>query len=234
MLENLERPLGIAVAIRGNIRYPFAKCFGHYAHSAAVPRKFRRDALIATAKLVAFADDRWRALIDMGHEDLVFTCGIFHTDFAEHAMTKVPGEITFSLNIGATSNMIMEDLRHSIAMRAEELAREHVVTFDFGKRVGTPAVELDKSLLAQVEQAGQEVGVTPVRMPTVGHDATMFQRRGIPASVLLVRNANGSHNPQEHMEMADFEIGTKVLAAAVYFMRQKVVPMPKLVNGARP
>jgi hypothetical protein len=38
-----------------------------------------------------------------------------------------------------------------------------------------------------VESAGKEVGVAPYRMPAVGHDAAMFQRRGIPASVLLIR-----------------------------------------------
>jgi len=43
----------------------------------------------------------------------------------------------------------------------------------------------------------------------------MFQRRGIPAAVVLVRNANGSHNPAEHMEMSDFAAGTKVLAAHI-------------------
>ena len=95
LLENLGRPIGIATAIRGNIRYPFAKCIGHYAHSGAMPRRFRRDALIATAKLISFADERWQQLIDCGNDDLVFTCGIFQTDSAEHAMTKVPGEVRF-------------------------------------------------------------------------------------------------------------------------------------------
>ena len=215
LLENLARPLGIATAIRGNIRHPFAKCVGHYAHSGAMPRKFRQDALIATAKLIAFADERWQQLIDAGNDDLVFTCGIFQTDSAEHAMTKVPGRVTFTLNIGGTKNEVMEDLQRSIAARADEIAREYRVTFDFGKRVGTPAVDLDKSLRAAVEKAGTEIGIAPYAMPTVGHDAAMFQRRGIPASVLLIRNAEGSHNPKEHMEMADFEAGAKVLALAI-------------------
>ena len=220
LLENLGRPLGVATAIRGNIRHPFARCHGRYAHSGAVPRRFRRDALIASAKLIAFADERWQQLIDAGNDDLVFTCGIFQTDNAEHTMTKVPGHVTFTLNIGGTKNDIMEELQGSIARRASELAHEHNVEFDFGKRVGTRAVDLDPSLLATVERAGQEVGIAPYRMPTVGHDAAMFQRRGIPASVLLVRNTNGSHNPKEHMEMNDFAAGTKVLASVVYKMCQ--------------
>lgn len=215
LLENMNRPLGLATAIRGNIRYPAARCVGSYAHSGAVPRVFRRDAVIATAKLIAFADARWQQLIGAGNEDLVFTCGIFHTDPAEHTMTKVPGLVTFSLNIGGIKNEIMEDLHKSIFDEAAKLACEHNVEFEFGKRVGTPAVDLDRSVQALVEEAGQETGITPVRMPTVGHDAAMFQRRGIPTSVLLVRNSGGSHNPEEHMDFADFEAGTKVLATAV-------------------
>jgi len=104
LLENLGLAVGIATAIRGNIRYPFAACRGHYAHSGAVPRRFRRDALVASAKLIAFADEHWQELIDCGNDDLEFTCGIFHTDGAEHAMTKVPGLVNFTLNIGGTKN----------------------------------------------------------------------------------------------------------------------------------
>jgi N-carbamoyl-L-amino-acid hydrolase len=215
LLENLGRELGIATAIRGNIRHPFACCRGDYAHSGAMPRRFRRDALIATAKLIAFADERWQQLIEAGNDDLVFTCGIFQTDTAEHAMTKVPGLVTFTLNIGGTKNPVMEELHNSIFKRANELNLKHDVTFDFGKRVGTPAVNLDPALQAAVERAGADIGITPYRMPTVGHDAAMFQRRGIPSSVLLIRNSHGSHNPKEHMEMSDFEAGTKVLATTV-------------------
>jgi len=215
LLESIGRPVGLATAIRGNIRYPFAKCFGRYAHSAAVPRHLRADALMATAKLVAFADDCWRALIDAGNDDLVFTCGIFHTDASEHAMTKIPGEVTFSLNIGATTDEVMDQMHRSIMARAEDLTREHHVKFDFGPRVGTGAVSLNKELLQIIEDAGNEVGIPPYLLPTVGHDAAMFARNGIPSSVILVRNTNSSHNPDEYMEMEDFISALKVLGSAV-------------------
>jgi N-carbamoyl-L-amino-acid hydrolase len=38
---------------------------------------------------------------------------------------------------------------------------------------------------------------------------------GIPAAIILVRNANGSHNPDEHMEMDDFGLSLKLLASSV-------------------
>lgn len=213
-LESVDKPVGVSTAIRGNIRYPFAKCFGEYAHSGATLRQFRRDALTATSKLLAWADNRWKEMISDPKVDLVFTCGIIQTDSAEHSMTKVPGEIRFTPNIGGTQNDVMERFHNEMLKRAAELANEHQVRFDFGSRVGTPATDLDGSVVAVVEKAGLECGIETVRMPTVGHDAALFQRRGIPTSVILLRNANGGHNPKEHMEMTDFEIGTKVMARA--------------------
>jgi beta-ureidopropionase / N-carbamoyl-L-amino-acid hydrolase len=212
LLESTDTPLGIATALRGNIRYPYAKCHGHYAHSAAVPRHLRRDAAIATAKLIAHADERWGALIEAGNDDLVFTCGILHTDAAEHAMTKVPGEVTLSLNIGATSDAAMEALHGAILRRAEELAAEHAVRFDLGARVGTPATRLDANIQRVAAEAAHALGIGARPMPTVGHDASTFARLGVPSAVLLVRNANGSHNPAEAMAIADFMLGVHVLA----------------------
>ncbi len=212
LLLSTDTPLGIATALRGNIRYPYAKCRGDYAHSAAVPRHLRRDAAIATAKLLAHADERWRALIEAGNDDLVFTCGILHTDPAEHAMTKVPGEVTLSLNIGATTDAAMEALHGDILARAEELAAEHNVRFELGARVGTPATPLDATIRAAAAEAARTLGIAARAMPTVGHDAATFARLGVPAAVLLVRNENGSHNPAEAMAISDFMLGVHVLA----------------------
>jgi N-carbamoyl-L-amino-acid hydrolase len=220
VLEANRQPLAVATAARGNIRYPFARCHGVYAHSAAVPRAYRSDAVLAVAKLMAFADERWQALIAEGNDDLVFTCGIFHTDPAEHAMTKVPGEVRFSINLGATSDAVMDALHSALLQRADALSREHRVRFDLGQRVGTGAVQFDAGFVTALTGAAEASGVQAERMPTVGHDAVMFARLGVPATVLLVRNQNGSHNPAEAMQMADFINAVKVLALGVARLAQ--------------
>jgi beta-ureidopropionase / N-carbamoyl-L-amino-acid hydrolase len=218
LLEHLGLPVGVATAIRGNIRHPYAKCLGEYAHSGAVPRHLRHDAVIATAKVLSFSDDYWRQLINAGHDDVVFTCGIFQTDSAENTMTKVPGQVTFTTNIGSISNRVMEEMETAISRRAAELAVEHGVEFNFGSRVGTPAVDLDKSLICLADTIGREIGITPHQMPTVGHDAALFQKHGIATSVVLIRNTHGSHNPNEHMEMSDFALGASLLASVISSM----------------
>ncbi len=44
-----------------------------------------------------------------------------------------------------------------------------------------------------------------------GHDAATFAGLGIPTGMLFIRNENGSHNPDEHMEMSDFSAGAAIL-----------------------
>ena len=49
-----------------------------------------------------------------------------------------------------------------------------------------------------------------------GHDASMFANAGIPSAMLFIRNQNGSHNPDEAMEIDDFMQGVGVLNQAIY------------------
>ena len=48
-----------------------------------------------------------------------------------------------------------------------------------------------------------------------GHDASLFANAGIPSGMLFIRNQNGSHNPDEDMEMDDFMLGVQVLYQAI-------------------
>ena len=48
-----------------------------------------------------------------------------------------------------------------------------------------------------------------------GHDASLFANAGIPSGMLFIRNQNGSHNPDEAMEISDFMLGVQVLDDAV-------------------
>jgi N-carbamoyl-L-amino-acid hydrolase len=59
-------------------------------------------------------------------------------------------------------------------------------------------------------------GITHDTIPSgAGHDASLFANAGVPAGMLFIRNQNGSHNPDEAMDMADFMLGVQVLDDAV-------------------
>jgi N-carbamoyl-L-amino-acid hydrolase len=204
----------IPTVIRGNARFPYARCLGDYAHSAAVPREGRRDALLASIELVGRLDDLWQQLEAEGHPDTVFTVGKFYTDPAEHAMTKVPGECRFTLNFGATSKEVLARMRQRTLTLADEIAARRNVVFEMGECVGSDPTPLDADLRGRLRAASRTLGIPAIEMPTVGHDASIFARAGIPAAMVLVRNQHGSHNAAEAMEMADFAEGVKLIAAA--------------------
>jgi N-carbamoyl-L-amino-acid hydrolase len=68
------------------------------------------------------------------------------------------------------------------------------------------------SIRASFQAGAAELGM-PARVMASGasHDAAAFAQAGIPIGMLFVRNANGSHNPFEHMEIADLLQATRLL-----------------------
>lgn len=216
LLESQSVPVGIATAIRGNVRFPDARCIGAYGHSAALPRSFRQDAVLAVAELALGLDGFWKDRIAQGDEDFVFTVGKFSTDAVQHAMTKVAGDVRFSLNIGAAVKASLDAARTRLFDLIKRIERDRGVTFELGREVGTTPTELDRQLIALLDDAASARGIATRHMPTVGHDAAMFARARIPSAVILVRNANGSHNSDETLDREDFARGVHVLGRAMH------------------
>ncbi len=208
-------PVGIPTVIRGNVRFPYAHCLGSYDHSGATPRAYRHDAALATAELVRALDEYWIEQEEEGVPDTVFTVGKLFTDAVHHAMTKVPGRCDFTLNFGGTTQEFLDTSRERTYRLAEEIGTERRVTFELGDCVGSDPTPLDSALRAVLSDAADALGVPTREFATVGHDASVFARAGIPAAMVLVRNAHGSHNPNEDMDLADFGVGTKILAATI-------------------
>lgn len=215
VLVDRNLPVSIPTVIRGNVRFPFARCYGEYAHSAAVPRDLRRDAALAVVELVGELDRLWQDYEAKGEPDTVFTVGQLYTDAAQHAMTKVPGECAFSLNFGGTTQGFLDAVRDRTRALAAEIGARRRVEFQLGDCVGSDPTALDPGLRQRLGATAAQLEIPTHEMATVGHDASIFARAGIPAAMVLVRNQHGSHNAAEAMEMADFCLGTQILAASL-------------------
>ena len=208
-------PVGIPTTIRGNVRFPYARCTGRYGHSGATPRAWRHDAALAAVELVRTLDEFWIEREAAGVPDTVFTVGKLFTDPAHHAMTKVPGRCDFSLNFGGTTKAFLDECQERTRALAERIGTERRVEFELGECVGSDPTPLDPGLRDRLGKTCASLGIPLREFATVGHDASIFARAGIPSAMVLVRNAHGSHNPDEAMDLADFGEGTKVLAAAI-------------------
>ena len=215
VLVSEDLPVAIPTTIRGNVRFPYARCLGAYAHSAAAPRAHRQDAVLAVVELIAELDRFWVEQEAAGVPDTVFTVGKLFTDANQHAMTKVPGECRFTLNFGGTTQAFLDSARSIIYEVSEQIAGKRHVKFQLGDCVGSDPTPLDRNLCSLLQSSAGALGIVHREMATVGHDASIFARAGIPSAMILIRNQHGSHNAQELMEMSDFGLGTKILASAI-------------------
>ncbi|EUB99523.1 amidase, hydantoinase/carbamoylase family [Rhizobium sp. CF080] len=206
-------PLGIVTGIRGSFRYREAKCVGVYAHSGATPREYRQDAVRAAATLVVELDKAWDRLKGEG-ADLVVTFGQFFTDPSEAAFSKIAGRLSFALDIRSQEAETLERMKAIVAETIARIEAEHHVRFELGRLTGSTAAIMDTHIVNSLSALAKEYGIETETMACgAGHDAAVFAGAGVPTGMVFIRNANGSHNPDEHMDMADFTQAARLVSA---------------------
>ncbi len=208
-------PVGIVTGIRGNLRYPYAKIFGHHAHAGAVPRHLRQDAVLAGVELVTALEQYWIQQEAQG-VDLVATVGEFYTNPEHHTLTKIPGEVSFTLDIRSESLEVLGAVESYLNSLAEAVSQRRRVQIDLGScRQALPG-RMDPELRGRLNRLATQQGIPALELASgAGHDCAVFANQGIPTAMIFVRNENGSHNPDEAMTIEDFAQGFRLLVAVV-------------------
>jgi N-carbamoyl-L-amino-acid hydrolase len=205
-------PVGLVTGIRGFHRFRAARAIGAYGHSGALARKSRRDAVAAAVALLHALNQDWAELEAAGR-DLVFTTGVLATDPAVAGASKVSGRIDFTLDFRSLEPATLTECAVRARARATEIGAAYRVEIDLGVMSQSVPAALDPALRARFAAHAAALGVPAIEMPSgAGHDAAVFAAAGVPAAMLFVRNENGSHNPDEAMDLADFGAATRVLA----------------------
>jgi beta-ureidopropionase / N-carbamoyl-L-amino-acid hydrolase len=208
ILHRAGEPYALVSGIRGGLRYRNARIVGEWAHSGGAPREGRADTVFALADVVTALDRHWAVLLDEG-ADIAVTFGRVDAASPEHAFAKVPGRLDFCVdfrsNDVATLDRIDAIFRDEIAK--VEAARG--VRFELGAVSRSTPAMLSGALADEIAAGAARIGESPRRMASGGgHDASAFAQAGWESVMVFVRNWNGSHNPDEAMDVAD-------LAAAV-------------------
>lgn len=210
-----QAPVGVVTGIRGNLRHVDAKCHGAAGHSGAVPRWLRHDAVFALAELLMRLDENWQALNARG-VDLVVTAGVVSTDPREHSVTRIPGEVRFSLDIRSQSLETLEAFYQLVLVEAASIEKARGVKFDFGERLMSAPGVIDREWAARLRKLCGALELPYIDIPSgAGHDAAIFAGEGVPSAMIFVRNDLGSHNPDEKMDLGDFMLGVELLYQAV-------------------
>ncbi|MEL0105937.1 MAG: hydantoinase/carbamoylase family amidase [Rhodospirillaceae bacterium] len=212
VLQTEGHPIGIVTGIRGNRRLKQGKVLGEYTHSGAVPQHYRHDAVLAAAEFINRLEKEGLDLIDQGR-DLVFSSGIFHTDADVNTLSKVSGQLDFTLDMRSMDVSALDEMQKIVTGIAHDIAEKRGVTFDISDFAAVAPSPMHGDERAKLHEGAKALGIDAIDVASGGgHDAAEFERMGVPASMIFVRNDRGSHNPDEAMDIADFALGVRLLA----------------------
>ena len=134
--------------------------------------------------------------------------GSFHTDTAVHTMTKIPGEVWFSMDIRSEDNDVLLAIDRELRASPRRSARG--AACHRPRRLHQCAARPDRQGPSRAPRAAGEDARHPGavdgerRGPRLGG---VRHTCGVPTAMIFVRNEHGSHNPDEAMELADFAQG---------------------------
>jgi N-carbamoyl-L-amino-acid hydrolase len=207
--------VGIVTGIRGNFRYRHCSVRGTYGHAGAVPRVARRDAVMAATAFVQEIEGYWLAQEAAG-ADFVATVGEFFTSAGQHTITKIPGEVRFTLDMRSENNAVLMAAHAHLSIKAREIAEARHVSIDLGPHTHAQAATMDSDLRARLRRLAVAHGIPAMELPSGGgHDCATFANQGVPSAMVFIRNDKGSHNPDETMEIADMALALRLVAALV-------------------
>jgi N-carbamoyl-L-amino-acid hydrolase len=207
--------VGIVTGIRGNVRYRNCRVRGTYGHAGAVPRVARRDAVMAATAFVQEIEGYWLAQ-EAASADFVATVGQFFTSASQHTITKIPGEVHFTLDMRSENNAVLMAAHAHLSIKAREIAEARHVSIDLGPHTHAQAATMDGDLRARLRRLAVAHGIPAMELPSGGgHDCATFANQGVPSAMVFIRNDKGSHNPDEAMEIADMAQALRLVAALV-------------------
>jgi len=216
ILHSAGEPFAVVTAVRGGLRYRAARVDGQWAHSGAAPRAGRADAVVAFSKLVLAMDRVWDGLLTEG-ADLTVTFGRVDAAGPAHAMAKVAGTLGFCLDMRSSDAATLDKADGLLRLEIERIEAETpAIRFDLGRQSRSQPAELSQQMVDFVVQGAGLMGCRPRRMLSGGgHDAAAFAAAGWQSVMVFIRNWNGSHCPEEGMDIGDLAVAVEAVYRAI-------------------
>ncbi|KWF60983.1 M20/M25/M40 family metallo-hydrolase [Burkholderia pseudomultivorans] len=144
--------------------------------------------------------------------DLVITFGRVETDPKRADFSKVPGHVSFSIDVRSIEPDTLQHMEARVRERCAEISAKLGVGFDLGLKTHSKPAAMDAALRASLLDGAARYGIPATEITSgAGHDSAIFAGQGVPTAMIFVRNENGSHNPDEAMEMKDFAYALQLL-----------------------
>ena len=215
VLEAQNLPVGVVTAIAGATRLA-ARLTGMAGHAGTVPMALRRDALAGAAECIGAIEQFCRS----DAAGLVGTVGSIQA--RPGATNVIPGEVSFSIDMRAPTDMHRKRAVADIVARLEAIAERRQLALQLDVTHENRTVPCAQWLKDQIGQAIGAEGFSVFELPSgAGHDG-MAMVDIADVGMIFVRCRGGiSHHPDEHVEPADVDAGARVLLRVIENFRPR-------------
>ena len=215
VLEKQNLPVGVVTAIAGATRLA-ANLTGMAGHAGTVPMALRRDALTGAAECITTIEELCRT--DDG--GLVGTVG--YIDAMPGATNVIPGRVNFTIDLRAPTDAHRKRAVANIVRHIEAIAKRRELALQVDVTHENRTVPCALWLKTQVAEAVAAEGYKVFELPSgAGHDG-MAMIDISDVAMIFVRCRGGiSHNPAEHVELADADAGARVLLRLIENFRPR-------------
>jgi N-carbamoyl-L-amino-acid hydrolase len=209
ILEAEGDAIGIVTGAQALVWYD-AVALGQDSHAGTTPPSARRDALVATARVIALVN---RTMRDHG-EDGRGTVG--QLVVSPNSRNVIPGEVSFSVEFRHPDTAAILCIAEAFPPAAIVAAAECGVKLELTELFRNAAVQFDPECVAQVAAAAAKCGYPARKIVSgAGHDA-VYVARHVPTAMIFTPCKDGlSHNEAESIEPGQAEAGCRVLFEAV-------------------
>ncbi len=210
LLERLGTPIGLVTSIAAPATLRIS-VEGEGGHAGAVLMPDRRDAFLGACEIALVVE---LAAKSTGSPDTVATVGV--CDIFPGAVNSIPSRTRLLVDVRD-----IDPVRRDCVLDQIRLASAHTAA---NRKLGIEVEIVNQDLPAQcdpkvieaIQQACDELGITPLRMISRAYHDSLFLSRICAVAMIFIPCRGGvSHRPDEFASTDDIAKGVQVLAGAL-------------------
>jgi N-carbamoyl-L-amino-acid hydrolase len=201
--------IGAVTGVQG-ISWTEVTVRGQSNHAGTTPMSYRHDAGYVAGEAAAFVR---RLTKEMGGAQ-VGTVGAITLE--PNLVNVVAQKAVFTVDLRNTEEKLLQSAEARLDEFLGEIADAEGVQISTRRLARFEPVDFDPRVISLVEETALSLGANVRRLPAgAGHDAQMLARV-CPSGMIFTPSVKGlSHNPREHTDPTDLELGANVLLQIV-------------------
>jgi N-carbamoyl-L-amino-acid hydrolase len=209
ILEAEGKVIGVVTAAQGQ-RWYEVTVTGQEAHAGPTPMPRRRDALVASARMIDLVNR-------IGHVHAPHACAtVGYVEVGPNSRNTIPGRVFFSVDFRNPDDAVLTVMDEELRAGCLDIARAAGVGVEITEFWYFPPTPFDKDCVDAVRSATARVGHPSMEIVSgAGHDAVYIARVAPTAMIFVPCEGGISHNEIENAKPSDLEAGCNILLQAM-------------------